>query len=165
MTCNYAKWSEEILSLLINIFLVLIVASIATLMICMFSLYHGYKCTYSYYHKEIRLSYEQFVKFYFIEPETYSISIDKLDCSLVILYHGDFMIIPCSFVDFLKFYKFVKCESKLIKHRREEEKNNKNMQQYIELVRHGIRLNEAEINAKIEQLQRELDEHKYVLEL
>lgn len=153
------------MSLLINIFLVLIVASITILMIYMLSLHHGYKCTYSYCHKEIRLSYEQFVKFYFIEPETYKISIDKFDHSLYILYHGDFMIIPCSFVDFLKFYKFVKCESKLIEHRREEENNNKNMQQYIELVRHGITLNEAEINAKIEQLQRELDEYKHVLEL
>ena len=105
------------------------------------------------------------MKFYLIEPDAYELSVDKLDHSLRILYNFDFMIIPDSFVDFLKFYKFVKRESKLVKRRREAEHNNKNMQQYIELVKHGIAQNEAEINAKIEQLQRELDEHKSILEL
>ena len=105
------------------------------------------------------------MKFYLIEPDAYELSIGKLDHSLRIFYHFDFMIIPDSFVDFLKFYKFVRRESERIKHRREEEENNKNMQQYIELVKHGIAQNEAEINAQIEQLQRELDEHKHILEL
>ena len=146
-------------------FFVLIAVSITILMICMYVLYYGYKNTYSFIYKKIRLSYEQFMKFYLIEPDAYELSIDTLDHSLYIIYKRDFVIVPCSFVDFLKFYKFVKCESKLIKRRREAEKNNKNMQQYIELVKHGIALNEAEINAKIEQLQRELDEHKHVLEL
>lgn len=146
-------------------FIIVFAVNTGILIAYMCLLYYGYKSTYSYLHKDIRLSYEQFIKFYNIEPDAYEITIDQLDHSLCIIYNFDFMIIPCSFVDFLKFYKFVRRESKLIKHRREEEKNNKNMQQYIELVKHGIAQNEAEINAKIEQLQRELDEHKHVLEL
>lgn len=153
------------MSSFIATFLVSLAASMTILMICMCVLYYGYQNTYSFCYKDIRLSYKQFMKFYCIEPDAYEISIDTLDHSLCIIYNFDFMIIPCSFVDFLKFYKFVRYESKLIKHRREEEKNNKNMQQYIELVKHGIALNEAEINAKIEQLQHELDKYKSILEL